>query len=219
MSFTAMRGSDTRTQLAKCRASAAESARREVWRRGCPTEAHARSASATGRMSIVGPYRTVAWSRSPLSRSWASWSWRSGRWSGDAASPRARMAPTLGQSQQPAMSTSTRSLLAGGAPAVAAAVGFLVIAAFQIALAFGAPLGVVAWGGTHPGPPPAGRTGRRTRCSGRSVASATSWRSSSCGSAAEPRHRSARAALASALGVRALPRCPAPLSKAAATNR
>ena len=36
------------------------------------------------------------------------------------------------QSQQPAMSTSTRSLIAAGALAVAAAVGFLVIAAFQI---------------------------------------------------------------------------------------
>lgn len=56
------------------------------------------------------------------------------------------------------MSTPTRSLLAGRAPAVAAAVGFLVIAAFQIALALGAPLGVAAWGGTHPGPPPEGGT-------------------------------------------------------------
>lgn len=61
MSFAAMSGSDTRTQLAKCRASAAESARREVWRRGSPTEANARSTSATGQMSIVGPHRTVAW--------------------------------------------------------------------------------------------------------------------------------------------------------------
>jgi hypothetical protein len=33
--------------------------------------------------------------------------------------------------------------------AVAAAVGFLVIAAFQVALALGAPLGRAAWGGTH----------------------------------------------------------------------
>jgi hypothetical protein len=33
--------------------------------------------------------------------------------------------------------------------AVAAAVGFLVIAAFQLALALGAPLGRAAWGGTH----------------------------------------------------------------------
>ena len=31
------------------------------WRRGCPTEAHERSTSATGRMSIVGPHGTVAW--------------------------------------------------------------------------------------------------------------------------------------------------------------
>ena len=32
---------------------------------------------------------------------------------------------------------------------MAAAVGFLVIAAFQLALALGAPLGRAAWGGTH----------------------------------------------------------------------
>jgi hypothetical protein len=35
------------------------------------------------------------------------------------------------------------------AAAVAAAVGFIVIAAFQVALALGAPLGRAAWGGTH----------------------------------------------------------------------
>lgn len=34
-------------------------------------------------------------------------------------------------------------------PAVAVAVGFLAIAAFQAALALGAPLGYAAWGGTH----------------------------------------------------------------------
>jgi hypothetical protein len=33
--------------------------------------------------------------------------------------------------------------------AVAAAAGFLVIAAFQLALAFGAPFGHAAWGGAH----------------------------------------------------------------------
>ena len=35
--------------------------------------------------------------------------------------------------------------------AVLSAVGFLAIAIFQAALALGAPLGVAAWGGTHPG--------------------------------------------------------------------
>jgi hypothetical protein len=38
---------------------------------------------------------------------------------------------------------------AGSVPAVAAAAGFLAIAAFQLALALGAPLGRAAWGGTH----------------------------------------------------------------------
>jgi hypothetical protein len=45
------------------------------------------------------------------------------------------------------------TLIAGTQPtraaAVAAAVGFVVIAAFQLALALGAPLGRAAWGGTH----------------------------------------------------------------------
>jgi hypothetical protein len=41
------------------------------------------------------------------------------------------------------------TLLPIRAAAVAAAVGFLVIAAFQGALALGAPLGRAAWGGTH----------------------------------------------------------------------
>jgi hypothetical protein len=35
------------------------------------------------------------------------------------------------------------------AVAIAAAIGFLVIAAFQASLALGAPLGRAAWGGTH----------------------------------------------------------------------
>jgi hypothetical protein len=34
-------------------------------------------------------------------------------------------------------------------PALAAAVGFFALAAFQLALALGAPLGRAAWGGTH----------------------------------------------------------------------
>jgi hypothetical protein len=34
---------------------------------------------------------------------------------------------------------------------VLAAIGFIGIAAFQVALALGAPLGHAAWGGTHPG--------------------------------------------------------------------
>lgn len=47
------------------------------------------------------------------------------------------------------MSTLTTDLLPARAAAVAAAVGFLTIAAFQAALALGAPLGRAAWGGTH----------------------------------------------------------------------
>jgi hypothetical protein len=40
--------------------------------------------------------------------------------------------------------------------AMAAAVGFLVIAAFQVALALGAPLGRAAWGGAYEGQLPMG---------------------------------------------------------------
>jgi hypothetical protein len=40
--------------------------------------------------------------------------------------------------------------------AVLAAVGFLAIAAFQVALALGAPLGRASWGGRHDGRLPAG---------------------------------------------------------------
>ena len=47
------------------------------------------------------------------------------------------------------MSTRTTDLLPARTAAIAAAVGFLTIAAFQLALAFGAPLGRAAWGGTH----------------------------------------------------------------------
>ena len=47
------------------------------------------------------------------------------------------------------MSTLMTGLLPARAPAVAAAVGFLAIAAFQAALALGAPLGRAAWGGAH----------------------------------------------------------------------
>jgi hypothetical protein len=48
------------------------------------------------------------------------------------------------------MSTLTTDLLPAGTAAVAAAVGFLTIAAFQAALALGAALGRAAWGGAHP---------------------------------------------------------------------
>jgi hypothetical protein len=54
------------------------------------------------------------------------------------------------------MSSFARSVLTGGTAAIAAAVGFSVVAVFQIALAVGAPLGRAAWGGTHPGQLPAG---------------------------------------------------------------
>ena len=47
------------------------------------------------------------------------------------------------------MSTLTTDLLSARTAAIAAAVGFLTIAAFQLALALGAPLGRAAWGGTH----------------------------------------------------------------------
>jgi hypothetical protein len=54
------------------------------------------------------------------------------------------------------MSSLTRPLLTEGAPAVAAATGFVAIAVFQVALAAGAPLGRAAWGGTHPEQLPVG---------------------------------------------------------------
>jgi hypothetical protein len=47
------------------------------------------------------------------------------------------------------MNTLTTDLLPAQTAAVAAAVGLLTIAAFQAALALGAPLGRAAWGGTH----------------------------------------------------------------------
>lgn len=47
------------------------------------------------------------------------------------------------------MTTMTTGLPLARTSAVAAAVGFLAIAAFQAALALGAPLGRAAWGGTH----------------------------------------------------------------------
>jgi hypothetical protein len=47
------------------------------------------------------------------------------------------------------MNTLTAELLQPRTPAVVAAVGFVVLAAFQVALALGAPLGRAAWGGTH----------------------------------------------------------------------
>ena len=47
------------------------------------------------------------------------------------------------------MSTLATDLLPARTPAIAAAAGFLAIAAFQAALAVGAPLGRAAWGGTH----------------------------------------------------------------------
>jgi hypothetical protein len=46
------------------------------------------------------------------------------------------------------MNIMTTELLPARTPAVAAAAGFLAIAAFQLALASGAPLGRAAWGGT-----------------------------------------------------------------------
>jgi hypothetical protein len=47
------------------------------------------------------------------------------------------------------MTTLKTSMHPARRAAVAAVVGFLVIAAFQLALALGAPLGRAAWGGTH----------------------------------------------------------------------
>jgi hypothetical protein len=53
-----------------------------------------------------------------------------------------------------------RAASGAGAPARkaggAAAVGFAGIAAYEVALAMGAPFGSAAWGGTHPGTLPAG---------------------------------------------------------------
>lgn len=47
------------------------------------------------------------------------------------------------------MNTLTNDLLPARTAAVAVAAGFLAIAAFQVALALGAPLGRAAWGGTY----------------------------------------------------------------------
>ena len=47
------------------------------------------------------------------------------------------------------MTTLTTGLQSSRTAAVAAAVGFIAIAAFQLALALGAPFGRAAWGGAH----------------------------------------------------------------------
>jgi hypothetical protein len=47
------------------------------------------------------------------------------------------------------MTTFATGLQPSRTAAVAAAVGFIAIAAFQLALALGAPLGRAAWGGAH----------------------------------------------------------------------
>jgi hypothetical protein len=52
------------------------------------------------------------------------------------------------------MSTLVAEVIPARTAAVSAALGFLVIAAFQIALALGSPLGHAAWGGTHVQLPP-----------------------------------------------------------------
>lgn len=52
------------------------------------------------------------------------------------------------------MSTLVAEVIPAWTAAVSAAIGFLVIAAFQLALALGAPLGPAAWGGTHVQLPP-----------------------------------------------------------------
>ena len=54
------------------------------------------------------------------------------------------------------MSIFNQPLLTGVTPAIAAAVGFVGIAVFQIALVAGAPLGRAAWGGSHGGTLPVG---------------------------------------------------------------
>jgi hypothetical protein len=55
----------------------------------------------------------------------------------------------------PQRGVGSRAALARTA-ASAAAVGFAGIAAYQLALAMGAPFGAAAWGGTHPGTLPPG---------------------------------------------------------------
>lgn len=54
------------------------------------------------------------------------------------------------------MANLNRVLTDAGLPALAAAVGFLGIAGFQVALALGAPIGQAAWGGNHHGQLPTG---------------------------------------------------------------
>jgi hypothetical protein len=60
------------------------------------------------------------------------------------------------QTTKDMMTTRNRTLSNAGFPAVAAAVGFLGIAGFQVALALGAPIGQAAWGGDHHGQLPPG---------------------------------------------------------------
>jgi hypothetical protein len=54
------------------------------------------------------------------------------------------------------MTTAPQRFPAVGVPAIPAAVGFLGIGAFQIALPLGAPLAEAAWGGGHQGQRPTG---------------------------------------------------------------
>lgn len=56
------------------------------------------------------------------------------------------------------MTVLTTSLQPARTAAAVAAIGFLAIATFQVALAFGAPLGRAAWKGTHVRLPPGLRT-------------------------------------------------------------
>jgi hypothetical protein len=68
-----------------------------------------------------------------------------------------RSAPSASiRKNETSVSIFTQPLIIGVAPAIAAAVGFGGIAAFQIALAAGAPLGHAAWGGSHAGQLPVG---------------------------------------------------------------
>ena len=52
------------------------------------------------------------------------------------------------------MSTLVAEVIPARMAAVSAVIGFIVIVAFQVALALGAPLGRAAWGGTHTQLPP-----------------------------------------------------------------
>ncbi len=106
--------------------------------------------------------------RPRVSNSWTAccnrrdlWPWQivtrdaQSRWDALATIRRSRRMDARGETKETTMTTLTTSRSAARIPAVVATAGFLAIAAFQFALALGAPLGHAAWGGTYTELPPA----------------------------------------------------------------